>query len=50
LRDTDHTGLLVGGPVFRGRLIATAGTASLANGPTFAALEAVLPLLEYVRN
>jgi hypothetical protein len=50
LRDTDHTGLLVGGPVFRGRLIATAGTHSLANGPTFTELEAVLPLLEYVRN
>jgi hypothetical protein len=50
LRDTDHVGLLVGGPVFRGRLIATAGTHSLANGPTFTELEAALPLLEYVVN
>jgi hypothetical protein len=40
-------GLLEAGLVFRDRLIATTGAASLAAGPTFAALEAVLPGISY---
>jgi hypothetical protein len=45
---SNHTGgLLEGGRVYRERLIATTGAASLAAGPTFAALEAALPMLRY---
>jgi hypothetical protein len=44
---TNHPGVIVGGLVWRPRLLATAGAASLAAGPTFAALEAALPRLEY---
>lgn len=45
--DEEHLGVLEGGRVFRSRLKATSGTHSLANGPTYAELEAVAPLLSY---
>lgn len=44
---SNHPGVLIGGCVWKARLIATLGTASLAAGPTFAALEAVMPRLTY---
>jgi hypothetical protein len=47
-RSSDHPPVLYGGLVFRGRLLATAGTHSLAAGPTFAELEAAFPRLAYV--
>jgi hypothetical protein len=40
-------GLLEAGRVYRERIIATTGAASLAAGPTLAALEGVLPGLSY---
>lgn len=40
-------GLIIGGSVWKERLIATTGTASLANGPTFATLLAALPNLTW---
>jgi len=39
--------VLIGGVIWKERLVATAGTHSLANGPTFTELEAALPQLEY---
>ena len=44
---SDHPTVIEGGMIWRDRLIATAGAASLANGPTFATLEAALPLMRY---
>jgi hypothetical protein len=41
---------LNGGLVWRERILATTGTASLAAGPTFAALEAVMPRLRYAKG
>jgi hypothetical protein len=43
-------GLIIGGPVKRGMVRATAGTASLANGPTWANLLLMLPRLVLVSN
>jgi hypothetical protein len=45
---SDHPPVLFGGMVFKSRLIATAGTHSLANGPTYTELLAVLPRLQMV--
>jgi hypothetical protein len=45
---SDHPPVLYGGHVFKGRLIATAGTHSLTNGPTYTELLAVLPRLQFV--
>jgi hypothetical protein len=44
---SNYCGVLEGGRVYKERLIATAGAASLAAGPTYAALEGVLPELRY---
>jgi hypothetical protein len=44
---SDHPAVLEGGLVWRTRLLATTGTASLAAGPTFTALEGALPRLRY---
>jgi hypothetical protein len=44
---SDHPPVLTGGRVFKNRIIATNGTASLAAGPTFANLEAAMPRLSY---
>jgi hypothetical protein len=44
---TNHPGALVGGTVFRDRILATTGAHSLAAGPTFTELEAALPSLRY---
>jgi hypothetical protein len=43
-------GLVIGGPVKRGLIRATAGTASLANGPTYANLAVLFPRLILVAN
>lgn len=45
---SDHPGGLVGGLVWKERLIANADTGSLADGPTYEDLEAALPELRYV--
>lgn len=47
---SNHPEAIFGGLVFKDRLIATAGAASLAAGPTFANVEANLPRLVYVLN
>jgi hypothetical protein len=47
---SNHPGVLVGGSVWKARLKATFGTASLAAGPTFANLETAFPRLEYAGN
>ena len=47
---SNHLPALVGGAIWRDRLIATPGTHSLAAGPTFTELEAVMPLIRYVVN
>jgi hypothetical protein len=47
---TNHPGVIEGGKVWRDRLLATTGTASLAAGPTFADLEAALPQLTYAQS
>jgi hypothetical protein len=44
---SNHPEAIYGGLVFKERLIATAGTHSLANGPTYTELEAALPRLAY---
>lgn len=44
---TTHPGALVGGTVWRDRIIATSGTHSLAAGPTFTELEAALTSMRY---
>jgi hypothetical protein len=50
-QDTDHVGLLVGGNLIKQRVLqAGTGTASLAAGPTLAALEAALPRVTWVTN
>jgi len=44
---SDHAGVAIyGGPVWKARLKATAGTHSLANGPTYTELLAALPRLQ----
>jgi hypothetical protein len=43
-------GLVIGGPVKKGLIRATAGTASLANGPTYANLAVLFPMLVLVAN
>jgi hypothetical protein len=46
-RASDHGGVAIyGGLVFKARLLATAGAASLAAGPTYTALLAALPRLQ----
>lgn len=47
---SDHPPVLYGGDVWRARLIATTGAASLAAGPTFANLETLFPRLQYVNE
>lgn len=47
---SNHPGVIEAGLVFRDRLIATTGTASLTNGPTFAAWEPLMPGIRYVVN
>ena len=49
-RSSNIRGALEGGAVWRARVLATDGTASLAAGPTFANLEAALPQLTYAEN
>jgi flagellar hook-associated protein FlgK len=46
--NTDHTGLIVAGRLFKGRVLMTAGTHSLAAGPTVAEVEAVFPQVSWV--
>lgn len=50
LTDSTLKGALEGGTFWRKRLIATTGSASLANGPTFTNLEAAFPMLRYCGN
>jgi hypothetical protein len=51
VRDTDHSGLLVGGQLFKARVLHSGvAAASLAAGPTLAALEAALPLVQWTTN
>jgi hypothetical protein len=47
---SDHPPVLCGGVVWKNRLIATAGTHSLAAGPTYTELLAVLPRLQFVNE
>lgn len=47
---SDHPPALEGGKVWKDRIIATNGTASLAAGPAFADLEVAMPLLSYVQS
>lgn len=48
-RASDHAGVAIyGGPVWKARLIATAGTHSLAAGPTYTELLAACPRLQLV--
>lgn len=47
---SNHPPVIEGGKVWKARLIATAGTHSLANGPTFTELLAVLPRLTFVAD
>jgi hypothetical protein len=47
---SDHPPVLYGGVVWKNRLIATAGTHSLAAGPTYTELLAVLPRLQFVNE
>lgn len=49
-RATDHPGVIEGGKVWKGRILATAGTASLAAGPTYANLETAMPRLTYAEQ
>jgi len=44
----EHAPALEGGKVWRDMVKATTGTASLADGPTYATLDAVMPRLVYV--
>lgn len=48
--NTDNIGIVTGGLIWKARLKATTGSASLAAGPTFATLETVLPRLGYALN
>lgn len=50
LTDSTLKGAIEGGTAWRKRLIATTGSASLANGPTFTNLEAAFPMLRYAGN
>jgi hypothetical protein len=45
---SDHPPVMDGGRVFKDRLLATTGAASLAAGPTFANLETLFPRITYV--
>jgi hypothetical protein len=47
-RHGDYPPAVAGGLLYKGRILATNGAASLAAGPTFANLEAVLPQMAYV--
>jgi hypothetical protein len=47
---SNHPPVLTGGRVFKNRILATNGTASLAAGPTFANLETPMPRLAYVTD
>jgi hypothetical protein len=48
-RASDHAGVAIfGGQIWKDRLIATSGVHSLAAGPTYTELEAVLPRMQYV--
>ena len=44
---SDHPSVVMGGLLWKDRLIATSGSASKANGPTFTDLEAALPRVAY---
>lgn len=44
---SDHPSVVMGGILWKDRLKATSGTASKANGPTFADLETALPRMTY---
>lgn len=46
--DSDHPPVIDGGRVWRARLIATTGAASLASGPAFTNFEAAFPRVAYV--
>jgi hypothetical protein len=46
-RASDHPVAIYGGLLFKDRILATTGAASLAAGPTFATLEAALPRMQY---
>lgn len=45
--DTDHPAVFDGGTVWKQRILATNGVASLANGMTFAEFEALFPRISY---
>jgi hypothetical protein len=47
--DTSHKGIIVGGRVFKKRVLATTGTHSLAAGPTYAELETAMPRISWVQ-
>lgn len=47
---TDHPAVLDGGPVWKARILMTAGSASLAAGPTIAAVRTAFPRLQYVES
>lgn len=47
-KQTNHPLVFVGGRVAKARLLATAGVHSLANGPTYAELQAALPRLDLI--
>lgn len=47
---SDHPPVLYGGLIFKSRLIATAGTHSLANGPTYTELLAAMPRVQLMND
>lgn len=48
--NTDQVGVIEGGRVRRENILANDSAGSLAAGPTFAALQAAMPSIEFVRN
>lgn len=48
--NSNHPPVFNGGIVFKARILATTGAASLAAGPTFANLETVFPRLTYAND
>lgn len=47
--NSDHPAVFEGGLVWKARILATVGTASLEDGPTFTNLETVFPELKYAQ-
>lgn len=47
---SDHPPVLYGGLLFKSRVIATSGTHSLANGPTYTELLAAMPRVQFMNE